>query len=350
MNMKRTTIYTALLALMAASLISCEKKSTQTQNDAAYRYWQAWIEVQKADHPEYLWQKTALGSYILEESGESGVALGSPDAVPYVYLNYTASNIDGAIQETNNEAIAKQLGTFSASSCYLPVLKMRGENNMPVGIDELVARMSPGQKVKAVVPGWLNSTTAKRYETEDEYIRNASGTSLVYELEVLDGVVNYQEFQMARILDAARSRYNTPLSVSDSASFGVYYIKLQESTDTAKVSAGVGTRVNYTGRYLNGQAFDTTIQDTAKVNNIYRSGSTYSAQTLNWSENNEDISMGSSEGSSLIEGFKEGIRQMHYGEKGVVLFISDFGYGAGGNSTIPGFCPLMFELELLKDN
>lgn len=220
---------------------------------------------------------------------------------------------------------------------------------MFAGIDELIAGMCPGQKVRAVVPGWLNAGT-KRYDSEQEYIKNVAGTAAIYELEVIDGVVNYQDFQVAQILKAARARYDKVIDAADTVKSGVYYIRLQEPADTAGLKPGASAYVNYTGRYLNGQAFDTTLKDTAKVNNIYSAGKTYSAQTLNWAENDEDITMGSGEGSSLIDGFKDGIAQMKYGEKGVVLFISDKGYGNSGNSPIPGFCPLMFELELLKEN
>lgn len=347
--MKKTTIYIALLALSAALTVSCEKKSSTNQNEAAYRYWQAWVEAQKADHPEYLWQKTALGSYILEDTGGSEVRLGSSELVPYVYLNYTVMDVDGTITESNSIAVAKQLGNYSPSKCYDPVLKIRGEGNMPAGIDEILSEMSPGQKIKAVVPGWLNSTS-KRYDTEQEYIKNVTGSTSVYELEVLEGVVNYQDFQIGLILKAARERYNKPIDVADTVKNGVYYIQLQEPTDTVGATPGASSYVNYTGRYLNGQAFDTTLKDTAKVNNIYNAANTYSAQTLNWAENEEDITMGSQEGSSLISGFKDGIAQMKYGEKGVVLFVSDKGYGNNGKTPIPGFCPLMFELELLQES
>lgn len=347
--MKRTISYITLLALSAAFVISCEKKTSTNQNEASYRYWQAWVEAQKADHPDYLWRKTALGSYILEDTGGGGTALGSSELVPYVYLNYTATDLDGTITESNIVSVAKQLGTYSPSNCYDPVLKIRGEGNMPAGIDELVAGMCPGQKVKAVVPAWLNAGS-KRYDSEQEYIKNVTGTAAIYELEVLDGVVNYQDFQIAQILKAARARYNKFIDAADTVKSGVYYIRLQEPTDTAGLKPDASAYVNYTGRYLNGQAFDTTLKDTAKVNNIYSAGKTYSAQTLNWAENDEDITMGSGEGSSLIDGFKDGIAQMKYGEKGVVLFISDKGYGNNGNNPIPGFCPLMFELELLKES
>ena len=55
--------------------------------------------------------------------------------------------------------------------------------------------------------------------------------------------------------------------------------------------------------------------------------------------------------SSLIEGFKAGLYKMHWaGQKAIVLFVSDLGYSStGSGSVIPPYSPLIFELELKKD-
>ena len=55
--------------------------------------------------------------------------------------------------------------------------------------------------------------------------------------------------------------------------------------------------------------------------------------------------------SSIIDGFKGGISLMKWkGQKATVIFTSKHGYtSSGSGNTIPGFAPLIFELEILAD-
>ena len=54
-------------AVSAATVlaVSCAKERTANTNEAAKRYFDAWVTVQKEAHPEYLWEKTGNGVYLL---------------------------------------------------------------------------------------------------------------------------------------------------------------------------------------------------------------------------------------------------------------------------------------------
>ena len=68
---------------------------------------------------------------------------------------------------------------------------------------------------------------------------------------------------------------------------------------------------------------------------------------INWGEEYTDITMGSNS-SSVISGFALTLWQMKAMEKGVGVFYSDLGYGySGSGSSIPGYAPLIFEIELV---
>ena len=68
---------------------------------------------------------------------------------------------------------------------------------------------------------------------------------------------------------------------------------------------------------------------------------------INWGEKYEDLTMTSSK-SSMISGFALTLWQMKAMEKGVGVFYSDLGYGnSGSGSSIPGYAPLIFEIELV---
>jgi FKBP-type peptidyl-prolyl cis-trans isomerase len=53
------------------------------------------------------------------------------------------------------------------------------------------------------------------------------------------------------------------------------------------------------------------------------------------------------DGSSVIEGFALTIKQMKANEKGIGVFWSPMGYqSSGSGASIPGYAPLVFEIEL----
>ena len=72
---------------------------------------------------------------------------------------------------------------------------------------------------------------------------------------------------------------------------------------------------------------------------------------INWinedDETYKDITMGSDSGS-IIEGFALTLWQMKAMEKGVGIFYSPLGYNkAGSGDLIPGYAPLIFEIEIV---
>ena len=52
--------------------------------------------------------------------------------------------------------------------------------------------------------------------------------------------------------------------------------------------------------------------------------------------------------NAVIPGFEEGIKKMKVGEKAIIIFPSDIGYGTNGSGSIPPFSPLLFEVEVLS--
>lgn len=89
-------------------------------------------------------------------------------------------------------------------------------------------------------------------------------------------------------------------------------------------AAGNKCVVHYTGRLLNGEVFDSSVERNVPF----------------------EFTLGAGE---VIKGWDEGIAMLHKGEKAILIMPSDLGYGengAGGGS-IPPFSPLVFEVELL---
>ena len=56
------------------------------------------------------------------------------------------------------------------------------------------------------------------------------------------------------------------------------------------------------------------------------------------------------DGSTVISGFAKTLKQMgklRSGSKAIGMFYSELGYGYSGSSSIPGYAPLIFEIEFV---
>lgn len=353
MYMKRKIIIAALAILAVASMISCAKRGTGTSgNDSTKRYLDAWIARQKQIHTEYMWEKTPLGSYILESSGGNGSATGNSDLVPFVKAHITMYSLDGDVESSSTEFWAKRLGYYAESDSYDPIILRRGAGSMAPGIDEIISMISNGQKVKLLIPGWLmaDDNQYPRYNTAEEYYSKCSGTSSIIEIELKEGIPDLEQYQLHQITTFLNTKYGAHISEGDSAGMhGFYYFQLKAPTDTADIKTAVSGKINYTGMLTNSKVFDTTNEDLAKERYVYDASRTYGPVQVTWAEKYEDITMGSGESSSLITGFKFALSKLHEGEKGVAVFTSDLGYGNNiTNSSIPAYSPLAFELEVVS--
>lgn len=111
--------------------------------------------------------------------------------------------------------------------------------------------------------------------------------------------------------------------VTEKLDNGLRYIELVAGTGDLPASGKV-VKLKYTGRFLNGVAFDGNM-----------------AKTDSFS-----VTIG---GTQTVVGFQKGIEKLKLGGKAIVVFPSVIGYGEKGSGTsIPGFTPLMFEIYLAK--
>jgi len=104
---------------------------------------------------------------------------------------------------------------------------------------------------------------------------------------------------------------------------GLYYHEVLAGTGRAPVAHDTAY-VLYTGKYLNGNIFDTNTNTGGKI-----------------------LVFPVAEGF-LIAGFDEGITYMKAGGKAKLLVPSSLGYGPSGYYTIPGYTALLYEVELVK--
>ena len=344
MKMKKYIIFTALVCLC----IGCGRTVATRQHDADKRSFDAWVYVQKESHPEYLWKQTNLGSWILEETpGTGNLITGTEDTV-YIRINYTTLNTAGTITSTNREKIAQQLGTYRESYYYGPDIMYLGGTY--AGVEEILTGMRDGGRRKVAVPGWLLTYT--RYDDPEKYLNDStSNAAVIYDVELVDhfrSVTDWELDSLSRYLTKtfpAIYGTNPAKAKADSAgAHGFYYVQTQKPTKYTDLQ-DTTININYTGRLLNGKVFDTTIRDTAIFYGIYDKSRTYGPTSITLGKHWSEVKLNS---SSVVEGFGRTICKMRTGEKGSGIFWSYLGYSTSGSgSTIPGYSPLRFDVEIV---
>lgn len=328
------------IAVAAAALSSCAKDPGTATNQNAVLYFRSWVEAQKAVHPEYLWERTQLGCYILEETAGTGAPVGTYEDSPYLYLTYTIRDLDGTITQTCDVEDAKLSGKYNGNGYFGPTVIYRGGNALYAGLEEVFPRMKEGGSCRFVMPGWL--TSSSRYSTEQKYIDKVTGDDAIYQVKVHKAISDIVAWELDSLENFVTSRYGAV----DTVRTGFYYIQTQAPSDTTDFNEGQSVYLDYTGSLLNGTVFDTTVERRAKDAGIYNSSKTYGSTYVTW--NREDatkITLGSDE-SSVIEGFALTISRMKTGEKGIGIFYSSLGYGTKSVDNIPAYSPLVFEIEL----
>ena len=254
-------------------------------------------------------------------------------------------NLDGTVTFNTDEQWARQLGTWSQTGYYGPQITLTGEDASYAGLDILLDGMRQGGTRTAIIPSWM--LTYKRYDSPEKYLENSTdAASTIYTITFLDQTENLKEYEFRNLKDYASENWH----VTDTLSTGAVFFKSFTEFDDDPVEMPIDTTVyiNYTGRRLSdGQVFDTTIADTAKVYHIYNASKTYAPVPVTWAEKAADIKL---DGSKVVDGFALGMFAMHAGEKASFCFGFNLGYGSSGSgSMIPGYAALQFDIELVPE-
>lgn len=110
-----------------------------------------------------------------------------------------------------------------------------------------------------------------------------------------------------------------------------------------KPKTGSKVSVYYAGYFTTGDLFDSNIKDIAlqfdKYNRVREQRGGYKPSRWAYSPD-----------AQLIQGFREGLQQMNYGDKVLILVPSHLAYGEqGSRGVIPPNADLIFELEIVDD-
>ncbi|MDR1846843.1 MAG: FKBP-type peptidyl-prolyl cis-trans isomerase [Bacteroidales bacterium] len=179
------------------------------------------------------------------------------------------------------------------------------------------------------------------FKQEDYAYFRVSINSLTTE-EVLKREDSIRAIEQTRIADSLKgleqSKIDEYLLTSDlpkTPTSGVYFKMIQEGTGI-KPEANYKVHVNYTGRFLNGKLFDTSLEEVANAEGKHQPGRNYEPLQFTIGQH------------MMIEGFERAVKMMHDGGKAVVLIPSELAYGGQQRGEIMPYSPLLFELEIVK--
>lgn len=330
-----------LFAVAVLAISGCAKQATVGPNDANKRYFDAWIKI---NHPDAV--KTTLGVYIIEDDPGTGAEVKEDG---FVQMNYIATYLSGNIAGSTYKETAEQLGSYSETAYYGPKFQTTTKGTIHAGLLDVLTGMKVGGHRKVIIPTWLMSYST--FNTEKEFLaEESSNSSTVYDFTVTDFTENIIDWQIDKIgnyLEENSDIFNG-MTAADSLENhkGFYYKTLVPATDTTSFPSDTTIYINYTGKLLDGTVFDTTNERVAKDNGLWSSSRTYEPVPVTWGEDYSDITMSE---SSIISGFSLTLWQMRAFESGIGVFTSSYGYGySGSGETIPGFAPLIFEIEIVE--
>ena len=322
-------------------LAACAKSESESDNDATKRYVEAWMYVHYPDI-----EATDPGYYLLEETEGTGMEYSGEY---YVWLEYNTTDLAGNYSGTTYKTIAQQIGEYEQATYYGPQWMINAESSMPAGLSYLLEGMKIGGSKKAVIPGYLN--TYSRYDTAEEYLSHESSYSTsIYEItlrDFTDDIVMWEVDSLERHME----KYYEGL---DSTAYGIYYYQTLEPTDTTSFDEDTTIFIDYIARRLDGQVYETTIEDTAKYYGVYDEDITYEPIGVSFGDEWSDLDYDDEDDEdyfNLLSGMKYVLyNNMRTYEQGTVMFISYYGfYYSGNDETVPIYCPLQVDIMLVDD-
>lgn len=144
------------------------------------------------------------------------------------------------------------------------------------------------------------------------------GVIMLLSLGSCDPARKYEKAETEAIANYLMSNPSDSFKLKPS---GLYYMDVLIGTGP-QPAVGDTAHVVYTAKFLNGNVFDT---NAGKADLVFPVGEGF-----------------------LIAGFDEGITYMREGGKATFLIPSKLGYGTQGYYTVPGYTPLLYDVQLVK--
>lgn len=287
----------AATALLAASCSDSQFDGFEkAENGLHYRFFtkkegDKKVEVGDGIVVRYIISKESNDSIVIDSKKVSRDGTGNAQFV----LNessFKGSFEDGLMMMSVGDSAAF---VVSADSFFL---KTNGEMALPQGF-------KPGDYLKGIF-----AVKEIRNKTQMEEMRKK---------QEAERAVQMKEMEAKEKSDIEKYLADNKITAKPTES-GIYIIETKKGSGSGSPKPTDYITANYTGKLLNGEIFDSSEQH---------------GEPLNYQL------------SQLIPGWIEAFSKMKKGAKATLIIPSAQAYGAQGNSRIPPFSPLVFDIELL---
>ncbi|MES2387447.1 MAG: FKBP-type peptidyl-prolyl cis-trans isomerase [Bacteroidota bacterium] len=268
-----------------------------------------------------------------EQSLNEGPALDGPHSRPNLKSKYTVDGLEYFFFKKNNGKKAR-LGDIitmhieyrthqdsllgSTRAAGNPIRIKAAEPPFKGGLESGLMMVSPGDSVVFFIPA---DSVLKDYPRDHWPPAVHSKTKLAYYLKVVD--INTEAELIQKETDALMTYAKSKKLQVRKSENGLMYAITEEGTGV-QARAGDSVAVHYTGMLTDGKVFDSSKQ---------------SGQPI-------EFVLGT---HRVIQGWDQGIALLKEGTKAVLLIPSALAYGPNGSPpTIPGYAPLVFEVELVR--
>lgn len=239
--------------------------------------------------------------YVISKESNDSVIIDSKrvsrDGSGFAQFALNESSFKGSFEDGLMMMGAGDSASFiiSADSFFL---RTNGEMALPAGF-------KPGEHVKGIfkIKEVLNKAQMEEKRKKAE----------------ADRAVQMKAMEAQEQVDREKYLADNKITVKPSES-GLYFVQVKKGNGGASPKPTDVITANYSGMFLNGEVFDSSEQHGEPL--VY---------PLN----------------QLVPGWIEAFSKMKKGEKAKIVVPSSLGYGAQGNSRIPPFSTLVFDIELI---
>lgn len=327
----------SLVAVAFAALVSCaDTKDNST--DMEEMVLERWMQTNRPDIP-----KVDDGLYYkIYPVGTPARKVELQESKSWVYTTGLGKNLEGDYFFNMYPAIARRLGTYKASTHFVPEITRyySGNSDLTDGVYRALAHMNIGDSLELYCSSrYAFGTNGSSTPSVEGFAGNVTipSSTPVYRALRLDNITDDPaEISRREVIEYATQKLGK--LASDSLKDGLYLKITQSVSGGENVKEDDDVDIYYAGRYIDGKVFDTNIKSVAQESGIYESTKSYSALNFN--------------GSSFVDGFKEAILNMKQGEKATVVFTYRWGYGISGSNSdgvyIRPFDSLVFDIEIEK--
>lgn len=250
-------------------------------------------------------QKTADGMYYAIDAKASTKK--SANIADLIKFHYKMSLLDGTVIDSTNRVLNQFKSEVWGSKATIFTLPLSNLKEGESGVFILPAALAFGGSSFGNVPSYSTirvDITVIAVRTEAEQIEDMKVT---YNMQ------------------------NSELTTS-----GMLFKKLVEKPAAAQVLVGQNVVVSYVGKF----GYSIAQQDAAGkwiYSATFGSGTIGSASSAYYAGS-----------GNLIAGFEEAVMKLRIGEKASIILPYKLAYGTAGNTAIPGYSPLYFEIEIIS--